>query len=145
MSLLKRLITLSLLANNQQAKPFYDLYQQGIAVDDENDFGYNPSSEGPDPEGGVVEEDEEEEEAEIEEEPKEERKEERSRGGVLTARELRAELLKAVDSGEVRFNSSLTRVLLTSVILRPLLILMTFAGSINLLEITKRIQMMISQ
>ncbi|KAG9043450.1 hypothetical protein FS837_009518 [Tulasnella sp. UAMH 9824] len=84
------------LANNSRTRAFYNTYEQGIAVDEENDFGYVPSSEQPEPEEGVVEEDEDEEGADDEEE----KGDEPTQSRIVNPTELLKELRAAVDRGE---------------------------------------------
>ncbi|KAG8909170.1 hypothetical protein FRC00_010592 [Tulasnella sp. 408] len=84
------------LANNARTRAFYNTYEQGIAVDEENDFGYVPSSEQPEPEEDVVEEDEDEEGADDEEE----KGDEPAQSRIVNTTQLLKELRAAVDRGE---------------------------------------------
>lgn len=94
---IKRCPDIPPLANNERTSAFYKTYEQGIVMDEDNDFGYIPSSEQPEPEEGVVEEDEDEEGADDEEEKENEPAQERA----MNPRQLRRELLAAVERGEV--------------------------------------------
>ncbi|KIO19247.1 hypothetical protein M407DRAFT_31099 [Tulasnella calospora MUT 4182] len=88
------------LANNERTSAFYKTYEEGIAVDEENDFGYIPSSEQPEPEEDAVEEDEDEEGADYEEE----KGDEPTKSRIVNTTQLKKELLAAIERDEKPIN-----------------------------------------
>ncbi|KAG8981348.1 hypothetical protein FRB90_007310, partial [Tulasnella sp. 427] len=86
------------LGDDARTLPFLQAYQQGITVDDDNEFGHDPSSEQPEPEEDAAEEDDEEEADDDEEEK--EKDDQPTQRQVVTARQLNEEILAALDRGE---------------------------------------------